>query len=478
VRLSEETLGHLPPAVRIPAYDRRAVRMGVLHFGPGAFHRAHQAAYLDRILHRDPRFGIYGVSLRTPDVSRALDPQDGLYTLALRQAEPEHRVIGALKQVVCAAEAPDRVLAALASPDLRLISATVTEKGYGLAADGTLDLEHADIRRDLTSARPVSFVGWLVEGLRLRRAAGLKPPAVLSCDNLSDNGGKLARAAVSFAEARGEPDLARWIENEVRFPRTMVDSITPATDDDLRAEVAGALGVDDAWPVQREPFTQWVVEDQLGEDGELFAEAGVILTGDVEAFEQAKLRIVNGSHSTLAYLGLGLGHGTTAEAMADPDLAGLVERLMRLDMAPSLKPAGGLDLDAYMTEVLGRLRNPAIAHRLSQIAWDGSQKLPFRLIRPMEEALAAGRPLARLAVGLAAWMAFARDSARAGRAIYDPLSDRLAALGRACTGEAEPDVGRFLDLSAVFPRRLAEAPAARLALAEAYRNLPRRALSA
>jgi fructuronate reductase len=469
-RLSDATLVSLPSAVIRPAYDRGATRIGVVHFGPGAFHRAHQAFYLDRMLTRDPGLAICAVSLHSDAVRAALEPQDGLYSLIEREAEPQVRIIGAIRQILTAPRDPGAVFARLVDPALRLVTATVTEKGYCLTPAGDLDADHPDIRHDLASPdAPRSFIGWLTEGLRRRHAAGAPGIAALSCDNLSGNGARLRRAVLQFAQARGDADLVRWIEREITFPDTMVDSITPATDDALRAEVARRLGLTDAWPIQRERFAQWVVGEGLSaKDAAIFAEAGVTLAADVAAFERAKLRLLNGAHSTLAYVGLARGHATVAEAMADPTLAAFVEAMMREDIAASLKPAAGLDVPAYIGQILARFRNPAIVHRLSQIAWDGSQKLPVRLLETLAEARAAGRPIARLAVGVAAWMVFVRTQARARVAIVDPLADRLTAIGLGCTGDPTADIGRFLQLDAVFPRALAADGAVRAALATAY----------
>ena len=466
-RLSEATLPRVRPPVRVPAYDRRAARIGVVHFGPGAFHRAHQAFYFDEMLAAGAPLAVCGVSLRSPDLRAALLPQDGLYTLAEREAEPGLRVVGALKETLTAPEAPEAVFARLASPDLRIVTATVTEKGYCLTAGGELDLDHPDIRHDLAHPQaPRSFPGWLLEGLARRRAAGLPPPVVISCDNLSDNGVKLARALRALALSRSDHDLAAWLDAEVAFPNSMVDSITPATDAALRAQVDAALGLHDAWPVQRERFVQWVVEDRLGADRGAFEAAGVTVAREVAPFERAKLRLLNGAHSTLAYVGLGLGHATVSEAMADPRLAGFVERMMREDVAPTVR-APELDVARYIGQVLDRFRNPAIVHRLSQIAWDGSQKLRFRLLETAAEALAAGRPVERLAVGVAAWMRFVRRQAQAGAELVDPLADQLLPLGLAGRPEG------FLALSAVFPPGLAAAPAFRTAVADAYAALER-----
>lgn len=467
-RLSQSTLSQARPDVVRPAYDRAGLATGVVHFGPGAFHRAHQAHYIDRIVSARPDLAISAVSLRTPDVRDALGPQDGLYTLVEQAAEPRLRVIGAIREVLVAAEDPAPVFERLTRA--AYVTATVTEKGYALTADGELDLDRPDIRHDLQSpGRPTTLVGWLAEALARRRAAGMRPFVTLSCDNLPDNGGKLGRAVARFAEARGDRDLARWIAGEVSFPSSMVDSITPATDDGLRRRVASALGLADAWPIQRERFTQWVIEDRLGPDGALFADAGVTLARSVAPFERAKLRLLNGAHSTLAYVGPDFGCETVAQAMAVPSLAGFVERMMRQDVAPTLH-APELDVSRYVDDILERFRNPAIVHKLSQIAWDGSQKLPVRLLGTLADTLAAGRPIARLAVGIAAWMRFVVRQAQAGAPIVDPLADALSALGRRCD-HTPADVDRFLTLRAVFPAPIADDGAVQAALRRAYQSL-------
>jgi fructuronate reductase len=464
-------LSQVHAGVLTPAYDRASAQVGVVHFGPGAFHRAHQAFYFDQMLARRPGFGVCAVSLRSDAVRQALEPQDGLYALVEKAAQPRVRVIGALLEVATAPRDPAAVLRRLVDPRVRIVTATVTEKGYCLTPEGDLDLAHPDVRRDLGEAAPVSFVGWVLAGLRARRAAGTAPFTSLSCDNLSGNGARLKRAVLQLAQARGETELVGWMEAEARFPNTMVDSITPATDEALRTAAAEALGLQDAWPIQRERFVQWVVEDLPAAEADAFAEAGVTLTSDVAAFERAKLRILNGAHSTLAYVGLRMGHGTVAEAMSDARLAAFVERLMRQDAAASLTPAAGLDLTAYVGEVLARFRNPAIEHRLSQIAWDGSQKLPFRILETAAEALAAGRPLRRLAVPLAAWMLFVRQRARSGDDLVDPLANELLAVGRAAGESACADVAKFLGLSSVFRRELAAAEPFVAAVRDAYAAL-------
>jgi fructuronate reductase len=471
-RLSERTLALLPPSVVRPAYDRAATRVGVVHFGPGAFHRAHQAEVFDRLLRADSRFAVCDVSLRSDDVRAALEPQDGLYALFEREADPKVRIIGSVTRLLTAPRSPEAVRAALADPGVRFVTATVTEKGYHLTGSGDLDLDAAPVRRDLARpAAPESLIGWIVEGLRQRHAAGMRPFTTLSCDNLSGNGRRLRQGVLQFAEAIGERDLAAWIEGEARFPCSMVDSITPATDEALRTKAREVLGLEDAWPIQRERFTQWVIEDVLPEDRPALADAGVILARDVALFERAKLRLLNGAHSTLAYLGLLRGWTLVSDAMADAPLAAFVEAMMREEIVPNLTSAPGLDLNAYIGAVLTRFRNPAIEHHLGQIAWDGSQKLPIRLLATIAEALETGRPFDRLALGVAGWMAFVRERARAGEPITDPLADRLLEAGRRCAGDSAHDVGLFLALDVVFPASLAADPRLQAALETAYRRL-------
>jgi fructuronate reductase len=311
----------------------------------------------------------------------------------------------------------------------------------------------------------------VVEGLRRRHQVGLPPYAVVACDNLADNGWRLKAAVVAFAEAI-DPALAAWIEAEGRFPRTMVDSITPATDDALRARVETATGLTDAWPIQREAFTQWVVEDVLGDGAPDLASVGVTLTDDVRGFERAKLRLLNGVHSTIAYVGLLKGHETVFEAISDPALARIAEDLMVQDIIPTLTAPRGLDLAAYAQAILGRFRNPEIRHLLSQIAWDGSQKLPFRILGTVADALEAGRSVDRLALPLAAWMHFVRrraaSRARRSSTRWPTVWSRRR---RPAPATPRPTWRQFLKLEPVFSRDLAGNAAFVAALEKAYGEL-------
>jgi fructuronate reductase len=469
--LSPSTLDRVDSRARRPTYDRATVAPGIVHFGPGAFHRAHQACFVDNLLANDHRWGICGVSLRSPDIRDALQAQDGLYTLVTLDTTVSYRVIGALREILVASEDSTKVLRRLSAPSTAIVTITVTEKGYCLDAAGNLDTSHADIQRDLSNPHtPTSLIGYLVEGLRHRREIRSQPLTVISCDNLVDNGTRLARAVSQLAHLR-DPGLARWIEDEVHFPRTMVDSITPATTDELRTRVRDVLTVDDLWPVQRESFAQWVLEDRVAPNGPDWASAGVTLTDDVPAYDRAKLRLLNGAHSSLAYLGVLAGHKSVADAMRDEQLRSFVETLMKVDILPTLRPPRGSDLSAYIETILQRFRNPAIHHALTQIAWDGSQKLPFRLLGTITDSLEAGRPIERLCRPIAAWMQFVRRRAVQGERVIDPLSDRLFEIGRACQNRASHDVPAFLGLATVFPANLAQAAVFRDALARAYDEL-------
>jgi fructuronate reductase len=450
--LSRATLASLPAAVARPWHDPAAIRTGVVHFGPGAFHRAHQADVFDRVLDSDPRWGIAAVSLRSAGTVDALKAQDGLYTLAVIDREPGTRIIAAHSDAIGPGEGA-RLRTLLADPAVKLATSTVTEKGYCLAADGSLDFNHPDIVHDRARpSEPASVIGWIVSGLADRRAAGSAPFAMLCCDNMTGNGGKLRAACVALAR-EWDAGLADWIAHEVAFPDSMVDSITPASDPAFLARIADELGVEDKAAVQRERFTQWVLQRFDLADGPDLGAAGVTLTNDVKGYEQAKLRILNGAHSSLAYIGLALGHETVFEAVSDPALGGFASRLMHEDIAGSLQPVEGLDVQGYADAVFDRFRNPAIRHLLSQIAWDGSQKLPYRLLDTVRDRLAAGQDVTRLAVPVAAWIAFLHRKATLGEAITDPLAELLAG---AASG-ADP-ASAVLALRQVFPAALAEDP--------------------
>ncbi len=451
-RLRYAALDSVPASIARP--NRTAPpTTGIVHFGPGAFHRAHQAAYIDTLLDSEPGWGIAAVSLRSAGTVGALTEQQGLYTLVVRDVAPGYRIIGAHSRFLGPADG-DQTLALLADPAVRLVTTTVTEKGYCLLADGTLDLLHPDIVHDLAGAAvvPRSVIGWIVTGLAARKAAGTAPFMVMPCDNLANNGAKVRAALIRFAQARA-PDVATWIADHVLVPGTMVDSITPATDNTLYADVAQALGIDDHAAVQREAFTQWVIEDLGDPICAALGRAGATLTDTVAGYEQAKLRILNGAHSTLAYAGLLRGHASVAEAMGDAALAGFVDALIRDDIIPTLPRVAGLDLDAYRAAVLARFRNPAILHRLEQIAADGSQKIPYRLGDTLAAHRAQGRLPRHVLAALGCWLGFLLQRAHTGMPILDPAGTTLADL--AATGDAHLVLARLIDAELGFSRALA-----------------------
>ncbi len=342
-RLSLSNLPLLRSDVAKPGYDPTASDIGIVHFGPGSFFRSHTAWHIDRLLPHDPRWGISAISLRSGKLAKSLAEQDFLYTLAELDVETHYRVIGSIREYLVAADNSEIVFQRLLQPSVGLVTITITEKGYCLDGDGKLDLGHPDIVRDLRAeSAPVSIIGWLVEGLARRRATGIAPFVVMSCDNLAHNGPKLRGATMRFARAKGDNDLANWLQTDVRFPATMVDSITPHLDISLKEKVADGIGLHDEAPVERESFTQWVIEDIVGDRGPDLASVGAVLTGDVATYELAKLRLLNGAHSALAYLGIPAGHETVAEAMQDSLLASFVERMMREDVASTLPKSAEL----------------------------------------------------------------------------------------------------------------------------------------
>jgi fructuronate reductase len=421
VRLSPETLSGLPSCVLVPGYDRAAQKVGIVHFGVGAFHRAHQAAFTDETMaHGDRDWGIVGVSPRSPAVYDALAPQGGLYSLTERSPAGESvRVIGALQRVLIAPREPETVVEALASVDTQIVTLTITEKGYCRMAGGGLDLAAAG-----TVETPTTVYGFLALGLARRKAASLGGVTLLSCDNLASNGATLFALVADYLEAQA-PDLASWFAAECTAPNTMVDRIVPAATAADLATVAATIGQEDHGAVVAEPFRQWVIEDRFAGPRPRWETAGAQFASDVAPYEMAKLRILNGAHSALAYLGLARGHDFVHQAVADPVVGPLVERLMRQEAAPSFVPAPGQDLDAYASALLTRFANTALPHRLSQIAADGSQKIPQRWLDTLADSRDRGRSCPAILSALSAWIVYVRGETGP---VDDPLASRLARL--------------------------------------------------
>ncbi len=448
------------PAETLPRLARTvpAPRTGIVHLGLGAFFRAHGAVYVAEAMDRSGGdWGITGVSLQRPDMRDALAPQGGVYTaLELGPDGQTARTIDSITGVLVAREGAAAVIAAMADPAVRIVSLTVTEKGYcHNPATGALNLSHPDIAHDIANPLPVSAPGFLVRGLAARHAAGLPPFTVLCCDNLPDNGHVVRGVTLSLARAI-DPRLADWIEAYGRFPSTMVDRIAPATTDDTIATVARLTGHHDAAPVQHEPFRQWVIEDDfVGGDRPDLAPAGVQFTHDVTPWEHMKLRMLNGTHSALAYTGYLAGHQTIADCMADPVFAAYVQRLWLREIIPALTPPPGADLAAYARALADRYRNPGIRHRTWQIAMDGSQKLPQRILGTLATAFDDGRHAPGLILAVAAWMRYVGGTDEQGQPIdvRDPMAARLRAL---CDANPAPEdrVRALLAVSDIFPPAL------------------------
>ncbi|WP_245419869.1 mannitol dehydrogenase family protein [Phyllobacterium salinisoli] len=437
-RLDSKTLQNAK--VRLPAFDRTELRPGIVHIGLGAFFRAHGVIYNDDAIETDPAthdgWGIIGVSLRSPSQRDRLEPQDGLYTTIERSASGDRpRIMGSLLQSIVAPEVPERLIGILADSGIRIVTITVTEKGYCHdPATGRLNPAHPDIVHDVEHReRPVSLPGFLVAALKLRRDRGIAPFTIVSCDNLPSNG-KLLRGLVCDFAALSDDSLAAWIESNAPFPSTMVDRIVPAATDNDLLLARDLTGLRDLAPVIHEPFRQWVIEDIFGAAGRpAWERAGAQFVGDVEPFELMKLRMLNGTHSALAYLGFLSGIQTISQTVADPVFRDFLAGLWRNEIIPTVPAPDGTDLAAYADQLLERYSNPAISHRTAQIAMDGSQKLPQRILGTVRDRLKAGQPWERLALIIAAFITYAGGTDEKGQAIdvKDPLANQLKADGQA-----------------------------------------------
>tara|TARA_R110002012_G_scaffold77282_13_gene195886 strand:- start:135127 stop:136587 length:1461 start_codon:yes stop_codon:yes gene_type:complete len=437
---------------------------GIVHLGLGAFYRAFGAVYVEdaaRIPGGD--WGIIGVSLQSPGTRDRLAPQDFVYTVVTQNPDggETFRKVEIVQDVLVAPEDPEAVLSAMSDPAIRIVTLTVTEKGYCHdPATGALNFDHPDIIHDLEAALPRSAPGFLVRALERRRDAGHPPFTVLTCDNLPENG-KLVRRAVLDLAGKLDPALSDWIASDGRFPSTMVDRITPATKSEDIDRLAQKIGYRDEAPVLCEPFRQWVVEDDFvpaygAEARPDLAAAGAEMVADVTPYENMKLRMLNGTHSSLAYLGYLAGHETIAETVADPVFAGYVKRLWRDEIIPSFTAPEGVELEAYADALFERYSNPSIRHRTWQIAMDGSQKLPQRILATIADNLAAGRECPGLMLAVAGWMRYVGGVDEKGQPIEvrDPLADKLRALSDAA-GATEQKVAGLLGVREVFSARLA-----------------------
>lgn len=413
--LSNATLKQLLPQVLTPAYDRQKTTPGIAHLAVGNFHRAHQALYVDRVLARDGQqdWAIVGIGLRDNEreTRRAaiMAEQDGLYTLTEFATDGEHttRVLGAITEYVQAAKDRKAAIKRLADPAIKIVSLTITEGGYYVDANGQFLLDDPAIAEDLKRDVPETAFGLVTEALRLRRESGVGPFTVMTCDNLRDNGTVARTAFCTYATAR-DPELGAWIQENVTFPSTMVDRITPSVSADDVARLDKLSGVADKMPLFAEDFTQWVVEESFCAGRPELEAVGVQFTSDVAPYEQVKLRMLNASHSMLALPGLLMDYDTVPDAMADTALTTLLEQFLAEDASPFITPPDGVSLQDYAHQVLHRFRNPAVGDQLLRIASDSASKLPVFWTDTVKGVLHAGKDHRRLAFGVACFLEYLR----------------------------------------------------------------------
>ncbi|MCZ8258089.1 MAG: mannitol dehydrogenase family protein [Polaromonas sp.] len=423
--------------ITIPLFARNPSRTGVVHLGLGAFHRAHQAVVFDALLaHRPEAWGVLGVAMRSTQLADALARQQGLYSVQINShAGRTWQVVGSVLGTCVAAREPERVIGAIAAPSTRWVTLTVTEKGYG---------------PDLAAL--------LVKGLLARRQSGAGGLTIASCDNLTDNGRKLQKLCLDEAKNQ-DAALAGWIEESCAFPNSMVDRIVPATTPERLQEAAAALGVADQCAVATEGFWEWVIEDRFADpaDAKMLASAGVKVVADVRPFEQAKLYMLNGSHSAMANMGAVLGLPTVHECIAQPDLHRFVHGLMTQEVMPHLARP---DAAGYRDALLARFANPALKHSVHQIATDNSQKIPQRWVPSVVAQLARGGKVEHLALAAAAWMRYCLGEDEAGKpyALNDPLAQTLQDIAGKHRGDVAATVGALLGAGAIWGEALPSDP--------------------
>jgi mannitol 2-dehydrogenase len=439
IPLRADRLSEIGARVAVPEYDRAGLTTGIVHIGVGAFHRAHQALAVDRLLRqglgRD--WAICGVGVLPSDavMRDALRPQSGLYTLVEKAPDGtwDPRVIGAITEYLFAPDDPEAVLEKLADPATRIVSLTVTEGGYNFnQTTGEFMAETPAVAADLArGAVPTTFFGLIVEGLARRRARGIPAFTIMSCDNIQGNGHVAHRVFGAFARLK-DPALADWMEANVRFPNSMVDRITPATTDADRAEVLRRFGIEDAWPVVCEPFFQWVLEDSFGDGRPPYEQAGVQIVEHVEPYELMKLRLLNAGHQGLAYPGHLMGYRLVHEAAQDPLIARYLLRYMEEEATPTLRPVPGIDLDAYRHELIARFSNAQVRDTIARLAFDASDRIPKFLVPVIQERLAAKQPVPLSAAIVATWARYQEGVDEAGAPIHveDPREPELTAAAR------------------------------------------------
>ncbi|PCI54261.1 MAG: D-mannonate oxidoreductase [Alphaproteobacteria bacterium] len=454
-RLSQKTLSQ--SKITRPHYDRTTLRTGVMHLGCGSFHRTHQAVYTDLALERSGgNWMIEAVSMRSGNIASSLNPQDGLYTHVERGAQnPTAHIIGSIKKVHVLPNIRKKIIGLMLRKNIRIISLTVTEKAYCLNLEtGGLDLENSEIVHDLNSLSfPRTVPGILVAALNECRNTGKAPFTILSCDNLANNGRVLRRIICDFAKIK-KPELAEWIKETVKFPSTMVDRITPAPTSKTISDASELSGLTDFSPVESEPFSQWVIEDNFPEGRPDWHGEGLVFTSDVSPHEEMKLRMLNGTHSMLAYSGIITGQKYVKDVMAVPVHAQMVRHYLNA-AKNTIQPIKGLDLNLYANQLYERFANPAIAHKLEQIAMDGTQKIPQRIASAASDALELGLDIGAFSFAIASWMRYCtgRDDLNRPFKIIDPRAEEITYSLR--KAKSAPEIYFSLSqLAGLFPERL------------------------
>lgn len=431
ITLSQSALDQMPAEVSVPGYDRAALRPGILHVGIGNFHRAHMGWYLDQLFEQGAGhdWALIGAGVRPGDAAMRdrLAAQDWLTTVV--ELDPKGlsaRVIGAMVDFVPVD--PAAVIAAMADPAIRIVSLTITEGGYYVDAktDG-FNAAHPDMAHDAAHPdAPASVFGMILAALRRRRDAGDAPFTVMSCDNLPENGHVCARTVIGLAEL-SDPDFADWIRQNIAFPNSMVDCITPATSDRERALVADRFGITDAAPVVCEPFRQWVLEDNFPQGRPPLEQVGAEFVADVAKYELMKLRILNGGHAAIAYPSALLGHHFVHDAMADPQIEAWLRALASREVVPSLQPIPGVSYDDYLELIVSRFANSEIGDTIPRLCLDGSNRQPKFVLPTLADALTDGRSIDGLAQEVAFWCRYCERTDEAGNEIApnDDNSDAL-----------------------------------------------------
>lgn len=446
-------LSQLSDQVRVPQYDRALVTNGIMHIGVGGFHRAHQALYMDSYIEQNPGcdWGICGVGLLKYDAKMrdALQGQDCLYTLVERSPEKDTaRVIGSITAYLFAPDNVQTVIDALANPQCKIVMLTITEGGYYvIEGSGEFDIEHPTIQNDLKNPnQPIGVYGYLTAALKQRRQKGISPFTVLSCDNIQGNGNIVSKMLTTFAKLQ-DPDLGQWIAENVAFPNSMVDRITPATTPADREMVAEQFAIDDAWPVVAEPFLQWVVEDRFSNGRPDWESVGVQMTDDVHPYELMKLRLLNTGHLLVGYLGSLLGYTYVHEAMADDLIRRAVKNLMD-EVTPTLQPLPDISFSDYKKTLIKRFSNPKIRDQLPRLCLNSSAKLPKWMLGSLQDKLKQGGSIDYLGFTVAAWFRYLNGKDDQGNplTIDDPMADVLTEKARA--GGADPT--QLLGLTEIF----------------------------